>query len=259
MLESMYIGATGMHAQQTNMDVIANNLANVNTAGYKKNRVEFEDLMYRAVPSARALLGSGEGHHLVGIGSAVSDTTKVFSLGKLKGTDNPLDVAIQGQGFLEVVLPDESLGYSRSGSLRVNENGVLSTADGYAVNPLVQVPADATELVIQPDGKVLAAVPGEQAPIEIGAIELARFVNPNGLAPRGDNVYVPSRDAGQVYYGIPGEDGFGALAQGYLESSNVDLTEELVNLILAQRAYEINSRVVQASDEVLSLANNMRR
>lgn len=259
MLESMFIGATGMQAQQVNLDVIANNLANVNTAGFKKNSVKFQDLMYRAAGIAPSSVLSLGDRVEVGIGTSVARTAKNFAMGELKSTDDPMSVAIQGEGFFEVTLADGSLGYSRNGSLKVDRDGMLATADGHVLTANIRIPQDVKELVIKGDGHVLASYEGEKQLSELGLIDLASFVNPTGLEAAGEGLFKPTLESGQPYYGQPGDGSFGSLAQRYVESSNVDLTSELIDLMLAQRAYEINSKVVQASDELLALANNMRR
>ena len=259
MSESLYIAASGMHAQQLNIDVIANNLANVNTTAFKKSRVEFEDLMYREILKSNGLVGDAQNSHAVGVGAGISNTSKVFSMGEVKKTERPLDLAVQGDGFYEVVLPDGSYGYTRSGSFHVNGDGYLVNNDGYVVSPLVQIPGDTEQVIISPDGTVRVQVSGEEELFESGRIELAKFVNPAGLNPKGDNLYLPTEQSGDALYSVPGEDGAGVVAQGFLEASNVTLVEELTSLILAQRAYEINSKVVQASDEMMSIVNNLRR
>ena len=259
MSESLYIAASGMHAQQLNIDVIANNLANVNTTAFKKSRVEFEDLMYREIVKANGLVGDAKNTHAVGVGAGISNTSKVFSMGEVKKTERPLDLAVQGDGFYEVVLPDGSYGYTRSGSFHVNSDGYLVNNEGYVISPLVQIPGDTEQMLIGPDGTVRVQVSGEEELFESGRIELAKFVNPAGLNPMGDNLYLPTEQSGNALYSVPGEDGAGVVAQGFLEASNVALVEELTSLILAQRAYEINSKVVQASDEMMSIVNNLRR
>jgi flagellar basal-body rod protein FlgG len=259
MLDSLYIGASGMQAQQTNVDVISNNLANVNTTAFKKNRVSFEDLMYRDVAKQNGLLGSADEAHRVGLGSGVSGTGKIFSMGELKQTGAPLDIAISGQGFLEVALPDGSSAYTRSGSLQVTREGFLATTDGFMLKSTIQIPADAKDIAIDSTGHVMVTVPTEKAPIEVGQIELANFVNPIGLNPVGNNLYLANEKSGDATVGKPGEDSLGTISQGFLESSNVKLVEEMINLIVAQRAYEVNSKVVQASDEMLQMSNNLRR
>jgi flagellar basal-body rod protein FlgG len=260
MIESLSIGASGMQAQQTQIDVIANNLANVNTMGFKKSRVDFEDLMYREMARTRSnLLPTFDLERPVGVGVGISSTGKVFTSGEVKKTDRSLDLAIQGEGFFEVVLTDNSYAYTRNGAMRIDGDGYLATADGYRLSGLIQVPSDAEDISIQSDGKVLAQVADQDDLVEIGSMDLIRFVNAGGLSPVGDNLYLPSENSGDGYYGIPGEEGFGSVQQGYLEASNVDLVEEMTQLVLAQRAYEINSKVVQAADELLSIVNNLRR
>jgi flagellar basal-body rod protein FlgG len=259
MIDSLYIGATGMHAQQMSIDVISNNLANVNTTGFKKSRVNFEDLLYRNVTRANGLIGSLDNAHQLGTGAAVAGTGKVFTMGDIKKTDGPLDLAIRGQGFFEVVLPTGDFGYTRSGAFEVNRDGMLSTSDGYRLSASIQVPVDATSIIVDANGRVSANVVGESRPIEIGNLEIANFTNPEGLNPLGDNLYVATQKSGDAIRGIPGENGLGALSQGFLEASNVKLVEEMISLILAQRAYEINSKVVQASDEMMSITNNLYR
>jgi flagellar basal-body rod protein FlgG len=259
MLDSLYIGASGMHAQQTNVDVISNNLANVNTAGFKKNRVSFEDLLYRETTRQNGLTGSPDSVHRLGVGTGISGTGKVFTMGELKKSDSPLDLAIRGQGFIEVTMPDGSSGYTRSGTMEVNRDGYLTTPDGNLLKPSIHVPPDATELVFEASGRVLAKIPTEKTPVEIGQIDLVNFTNPGGLTPIGGNLYLASEKSGEPIIGKPGENGFGLIAQGFLESSNVKLVEEMINLIIAQRAYEVNSKVIQASDEMLAMSNNLRR
>jgi len=259
MIESLYIGATGMHSQQTNLDVIANNLANVNTSGYKKNKIDFEDLMYRTMTTTNGIQGPVGQPQYIGVGSAIASTGKIFSQGEIKSTSNKLDIAIQGNGFFELQLPDNTFVYTRNGAFQRNSDGFLTSSDGYMLSANIQIPADSTDITIQADGKVLVTVGGETTPIEVGELELANFINPAALTPLGDNLYMPNEDTGLAFYSTPSNDGFGSVAQGFIEGSNVELIDELLNLILAQRAYEVNSRVVQASDEMLSLTNSLRR
>jgi flagellar basal-body rod protein FlgG len=258
MLDSLYIAATGMQAQQLGVETISNNLANVNTTAYKRGRVAFQDLLYREATRASALLG-GEAAARFGAGTGVADTTKLFADGDLKKTDGPLDLALRGAGFFEVTLPDGSRAYTRDGALRINKDGLVSTADGHVLLPQLQVPNEATELLVDTTGLVTARLPNEAQPVEVGQIELARFVNPAGLSALGNNLYVATDRSGDALHGKPGEAGFAMLAQGFLEASNVKLTDELVGLVLAQRAFEVNARAVQVSDELLSLVNNLRR
>jgi flagellar basal-body rod protein FlgG len=259
MIDSLYIGATGMHAQQTNLDVIANNLANVNTAGYKKNKINFEDLMYRTLSVTNGIHGPVGNNEYMGAGSAIASTEKIFTQGDIKNTQNQLDLAIQGTGFFEVELPDGNFAYTRNGSFKLDNEGYLVNSSGHRLSAKIQLPADSASLTIQKDGIVLATLNSEVTPAEVGKIELAYFVNPSSLTPMGDNLYQANRETGPAQYGEPGTNGTGTLAQGFQEGSNVDLISEMLNLILAQRAYEINSRIVQASDEMLGLANNIRR
>jgi flagellar basal-body rod protein FlgG len=259
MIDSLYIGATGMQAQQMNIDVVANNLANVNTAGFKRNRIDFEDLLYRTTRASGGTSLDANRAPQTGMGAAVAASGKVFTLGDVKKTEQPLDLAIQGQGFFEVVLPDGNNAYTRNGAFQVNADGMLVTADGYALSASIQIPPDATLIKVEADGRVLAAVPGETEAIELGQIEIAMFVNPAGLDPIGDNLYVGSASSGEPLRQLPGQNGSGAIGQGFLEASNVRLIDEMINLILAQRAYELNSKVVQASDEMLSISNSLFR
>lgn len=259
MIDALYIGATGMHAQQMNIDVISNNLANVNTAGFKRNRVDFEDLLYRAVGTSNTAGGQPVVANRVGMGTTVSATGKVHTAGDLKQTNEALDLAIRGQGFFEVALPDGTSGYTRNGAFKINEEGMLVTQDGHKLSAQVQLPPDSSEVKVEPDGRILVTLAGESQPVEVGQIELAGFVNPSGLNPVGDNLYLTTVESGDALRSRPGENGSGSIAQGFLEASNVRLIDEMINLIVAQRAYEINAKVVQASDELLSISNNLFR
>jgi flagellar basal-body rod protein FlgG len=263
MLESLYIGATGMQAQQANLDVIANNMANVNTAGFKRNRLDFEDLLYRALPGTNTAASPAIAG--MGMGTSVATADKVFTVGDVKQTSQPYDLAIQGQGFFEVTLADGSSAYTRNGTLHVGSDGALVNQDGYPLAGKIVIPADATAVTIGSDGQVQAKAPSEPQPVSIGQIEVVTFVNPAGLKPIGDNLYVATTDgealnnSGEPQTATPGQSGAGTLAQGYLEVSNVNLIDEMVNLVIAQRAYEVNSKVVAASDQLLSISNNLYR
>lgn len=259
MLDSLYIAATGMNAQQTGIDTISNNLANVNTPAFKKGRVGFQDLMYRELARANGLAGSADNSVRAGVGVGIAGASKLFAAGELKKTEGPLDVAIRGRGFFEVVLPDGTHAYTRAGALQLDKDGMLTTAEGHLLEPAIQVPSDAASVTIEASGRVLALLPDESEPVEIGLIPLADFVNPSGLQPLGDNLYLPTERSGDAFIGKPGEANFGSVAQGFLESSNVKLIEEFINLILAQRAYEVSAKAIQASDEMLGIANNLRR
>jgi flagellar basal-body rod protein FlgG len=259
MIDSLYIGATGMQAQQLNIDVIANNLANVNTSGFKRNRIDFEDLLYRSMGATQAASADAARSPHSGMGTSIAGTGKVFTLGDVKKTDQPLDLAVRGQGFFEVAMPDGTSAYTRSGAFQVNGEGMLVTQDGYALGGSIQVPPDATTMKVETDGRVMATIPGEKQAIEIGRIDLINFVNPAGLSPIGDNLYASTVASGDPLRGAPGQNGTGTIAQGFLEASNVKLIDEMISLILAQRAYEINAKVVQASDEMLSISNGLFR
>ncbi|MCG2594943.1 flagellar basal-body rod protein FlgG [Ramlibacter sp. XY19] len=261
MFDALAIGATGMHAQQMNVDVIANNLANVQTAGYKKSRVVFADLVTSAqVLQARA----GEGGPLValqpaGAGVALPMPSRLFDAGDLKKTDSAWDLAIQGDGFLELALPDGTRAYSRGGTLKVNADGQLATQAGIPLKPGILVPDNTEALLVSATGRVQARVSGQAALVEAGQLELVRFANPGGLLAQGGGLYRSTDASGEAIAGRAGEDGVGTLAQGYLEGSNVKLVEEMVNLMVAQRAYEASAKVVQASDEMLGIVNGLRR
>lgn len=259
MINSLYIGATGMQAQQTNVDAIANNLANVNTAGFKKSRISFEDLVYRQLVPNAQVGDSNPSAVAMGLGTFVSSNAKSFLPGDLKETDSPLDFAIRGNGFFEVTLPDGSSAYTRLGSFRITSDGLLGTQAGYALKQRIQIPAEALDVVVDASGKVSAHMPNQTQMTELGQIELTNFTNPQGLDPIGENLYTAGQLAGDARISKPGEEGAGTVAQGYLESSNVKLAEEMVNLVLAQRAYELNAKIIQTSDDMLSISNNLHR
>lgn len=259
MLESLHIGATGMHAQQLQVDAIANNLANVNTAGFKKGRVSFADLMARATLQGRAGEGPMAAAQGAAAGVAPGTASKVFDAGELKKTESPLDVAIQGDGFLELAMPDGTRAYTRGGALKVNADGQLALQDGTPLKPAILIPDNAEQLVLAGSGRVQVKLPGQAAPVEAGQLELVRFTNPQGLLAQGGGIYRATDASGEPIGGRPGEDGMGSLMQGYLEGSNVKLVEEMVALMLAQRAYEASSKVVQAADEMLAMINGLRR
>jgi flagellar basal-body rod protein FlgG len=253
MIDSLYIGATGMAAQQTNVDTISNNLANANTPTYKKSRVVFEDLLMQQAAAA------GQAPGTTGLGTALAASGKIFTDGELVKSQNALDVAIRGRGFLEVVLADGSSGYTRSGTLQVNRDGVLTTADGNALKASIQIPPDAKDVVIDANGNVSVGLPNQTDREQVGQLELVNFMNPTGLNPIGDNLYAATDKSGDPVQGKAGDDGFGTIAQGFLEASNVNYVDELVNLVVAQRAYQVNAKVIQASDDMLNITNNLRR
>lgn len=262
MLDALYIGATGMQAQQAHVDAIANNLANVNTTGFKKSRVTFSDLVVSGVVAGQRS-GAGENGAFVnasaGAGVQVASTGAVFTGGDLKNTGSPTDVAILGEGFLELEMPDGSRAYARGGSLKVNADGLLATEAGVPLKPGLLMPDGAESLVITSTGRVQARLTGEAKARDVGQLELVRFPNPQGLLVQGANVYRATEASGEPVAARAGEDGAGTLAQGFLEGSNVKLVEEMVDLMVAQRAYEASVKVVQASDEMLGLINGLRR
>jgi flagellar basal-body rod protein FlgG len=258
MIESLYIAATGMAAQQRFIDVTANNLVNLNTPAFKKTRVSFQDLYYRGMERSNGLSGS-DSASFAGTGSAALLLGKVSSQGQLKKTDIPTDLAINGEGYIEVMLADGSSAYVRSPSLQVNRDGLLATSDGHVLHQQIAIPTDASSMQIDATGKVSVRVPNENAPVDIGQIELVRFMNPAGLKPLGDSLYEAVEGAGEPIHGKAGEDNFGTLQQGYAEASNVQLNEEIIGLTLGQRAYEANAKVVQVSDEMLGIINSLRR
>lgn len=260
MLRAFSTAATGMTAQQTMVDVIANNLANVNTTGFKRSQIDFKDLLYTQMIVAGAEVAAGvnsPGGVEVGNGVRVAGTIKVFQLGELENTGNPLNIAIQGDGFLQVTLPDGTIQYTRDGGLQLNANGQLVTAGGYALEPAITIPADSEKIEIGPDGIVNSFTATGRS--VVGSIELARFLNPSGLESVGNNLYKENDASGTPTTGTPGSPGFGSLQSGFLEKSNVQMVTELVNLIKAQRAYEINSRAIRAGDDMLRTANEIVR
>jgi flagellar basal-body rod protein FlgG len=254
MLRSLWIAKTGMEGQQSKLDSIANNLANVGTNGYKRAGVVFEDLMYQNLRAAGT--ASSEQTELptglqVGLGVRVAASTRNFSQGSLTQTGNNLDVAIKGQGFFQVQLPDGTTAYTRDGSFQVDSNGRLVTNAGDAVQPGITIPANAQAITISADGTVTVKVPGQAAAQSVGQLQLASFVNPAGLEPRGGNLYAETDASGTPNTGAPTNNGLGSLQQGYVEGSNVNVVEELVSMIATQRAYELNSKAIKTSDEML--------
>jgi flagellar basal-body rod protein FlgG len=256
MNDALYIAATGMQTQQVNVDTIANNMANATTPGFKRGRVNFQDLMYRGAAGAGAEAAPPSLTQGTGVG--VATLLKYFGAGELKTTDSPLDLAIRGDGFLEVQLPDGTLGYWRGGSLQATREGWLATAEGHVLQPQVQVGRDGQAWSIAPDGRVLSQdANGRQ--VELGRLQLHAFANAAALKPAGANVYKPTADAGEPMSGRAAQDGLGSLVPGAIEQSNVKLVDEMVNLMMAQRAYEMNVKVIQAADEMLGMSNNLRK
>lgn len=264
MFDALSIGATGMVAQQTNVDTIANNLANASTPAFKKSRVNFSDLMVRsAFATGGASMDAGglplDAMRSAGAGVGIGNTSKSFEAGSLTKTESPLDVAIRGDGFLEVQLPDGGRAFMRGGTLKVGLDGQLSNQAGFPLKPGLTIPADTRSISIGSDGRVQASVGDGTRTVEIGQLELVRFANPQGLLAQGDNLYRVSDHSGEPIPGKAAEDGMGSLAQGYLEASNVKMVDEMVNLMIAQRAYEASVKVVQASDEMLGMVNGLRK
>lgn len=260
MLKGLWTAATGMAAQQLNVDVIANNLANVNTAGFKKSRADFQDLMYQTLrlPGAMTAAGTQVPTGIqVGMGSKPMGVQKVFSQGDYNQTDNELDLAIEGKGFFKVVSNDEEV-YTRAGNFKIDSEGYICTTAGDRLQPEFSVPTEATNISIDSAGKLTCFGPDSNE-IDSTDIMLYKFVNPAGLYSMGRNLYQPTEASGEATEGIPGLDGFGTIAQGYLEMSNVNVVEEMVGMIIAQRAYEVNSKAIQTADNMLQMANNIKR
>ena len=260
-MRALSIAATGMLAQQTNVEVIANNLANMNTTAYKMQRAEFQDLLYQNIerPGAAsadtgAVLPAGI---QIGVGVRTAATYRVTSQGNLSATGNPYDLAINGSGYFHVQMPDGTDAYTRAGAFALSPEGQIVTDKGYVVAPGIAVPQDATSVTINPQGQVQAQIAGQNAPSTLGQLELARFPNEGGLQANGDNLYTETPAAGAVLTGLPGSVGYGTLQQGFLETSNVNAVQEITDLITAQRAYEMNSKVVSAADEMLQVTSKM--
>jgi flagellar basal-body rod protein FlgG len=262
MMSGLWTAASGMEAQQLNMDVVANNLANVNTTGFKRSRVDFQDLMYQTIRPAGTAVAEGSQVPTgiqVGLGSHPASVQKIFSQGDFQQTGNPFDVAIEGDGFFQVLQPDGTIAYTRDGTFKLDNQGRLVNSDGYTLEPELAIPAEAKQVAIGADGTVSVLLPAQAAPQELGQIQLAKFLNPAGLSSQGKNLYLPTGASGEAITGTPGLDGFGTLAAGMVEMSNVRIVDEMVNMIVAQRAYEVNSKSIQTADDMLAIANNLRR
>jgi len=262
MIRALWTAAAGMNCQQLNVDVIANNLANVNTTGFKRSRADFQDLLYQNLLNAGSSSSAGAEYPVgleVGMGARVVTTEKVFSQGDFKETGNPLDVVIEGDGFFQVDLPNGTTGYTRSGSFKIDSAGNLCTSEGWPISGGVTIPQDAIEITIGSDGSVSVLSGDSSTPTSAGQLMLYRFANPGGLKSMGHSVFNETPASGTAQEGTPGQAGVGSLAQGFLEMSNVSVVEEMVNLIAGQRAYEVSSKAIQASDEMLQMANNVKR
>ncbi|MFC4764352.1 flagellar basal-body rod protein FlgG [Dyella koreensis] len=259
MFSSLWVAKTGLDAQQTRMDVVSNNLANANTTGFKSARASFQDLIYQNVrqPGGQTTEQTQAPSGLMlGTGVRVVGSEKLFTQGNIQQTGNSLDLAVQGRGFLQVTMPDGTIAYTRDGSLHLDQNGQMVTAAGYALDPAIVIPQNAQSVTIGTDGTVSATVPGQAAPQQIGTVQLADFINPAGLQPNGDNLYLETASSGAPQIGQPGLNGLGTVAQGSLESSNVNVVEQMVDMIETQRTYEMNSKAISAADSMLQFLTN---
>lgn len=262
MMRAMWSAAAGMAVQQYNMDTISNNLANVNTSGYKKGRAEFQDLLYQTInlagtnSSNSTSLPSGI---QVGHGSKLQSVQRTYSTGNMRSTDGRYDMAIEGDGFFQVTMPDGTLAYTRDGAFTLDQNGTLVNASGYNLTPQITIPQDALSVTIAKDGTVSVTQTGQTQPQQVGQITLVHFINPAGLNQLGNNLVQPTLASGDAIEGNPGQDGLGTILQGSLEVSNVDVAEEMVNMIIGQRAYEANSKTIQTIDSMLQLVTSLKR
>ena len=262
MIKAMRTAASGMIAQQMNVDNIANNLANVNTTGFKKSKLEFQDILYQNMRKAgtATAIGSEVPNELsIGYGTRAVATNRMFTTGNLQLTGNPLDMAISGDGFFQIQHPDGSTVYSRDGALKISGDGSVVTSEGYKLLPEITIPEDTTSVSIGSDGTVQVLQYGSDTPTDVGQIELARFINPSGLEAIGRNLLVQTGASGDPLTDIPTQSGLGSIDQGYLEMSNVDVVDEMVNMIVAQRAYEMNSKAITTADDMSQIANNLKR
>ncbi len=261
-MRSLDIASTGMLAQQLNVEVISNNIANVNTTGFQRRRAEFQDLLYQSdrrvgstSTSDGTIVPSGV---QVGLGVRTAAVYRITEQGNLTSTENTFDLAIQGKGYFQIELPDGTTAYSRAGSFQLSPTGEIVTADGFTVQPGITIPPDAIDVTINESGEVLVTIDGQIAPTNVGQFELATFPNDGGLEAIGDTMFIETPASGTANTGSPATAGFGSILQGFLETSNVNIVAEITNLITAQRAYELNSRVIQASDEMMSTLTNLR-
>lgn len=262
MLRALYTAASGMQAQQLNIDTIAHNLANVNTTGFKQRRTQFQDLLYQNERNAGTANTSSTDIPVglqVGLGTKPIATEMIFTQGDYSATDNPLDIVIEGQGFFQIRQPNGQLAYTRAGNFQVNRDGSMVTSDGNLLDPQITIPQDQTGISIGADGTVSVIQAGQTQPQQVGKIEIALFQNPAGLDSIGKNLFTPTQASGDAISGTPGENGLGTLLSGFQEQSNVSVVEEMVNMIVSQRAYEANSKVIRAADDMLSQANNVVR
>ncbi|MGD0308299.1 MAG: flagellar basal-body rod protein FlgG [Acidobacteriota bacterium] len=262
MLRALYTAASGMNAQQLNIDTIAHNLANVNTTGFKQRRTQFQDLLYQNERNAGTANTASTDVPVglqVGLGTKPIATEMIFTQGDYSATDNPLDIVIEGQGFFQILQPNGQLAYTRAGNFQVNRDGAMVTSDGNLLDPQITIPQDQTGISIGADGTVSVIQAGQTTPQQVGKIEIAMFQNPAGLDSIGKNLFTPTQASGDAITGTPGENGLGTLLSGFQEQSNVSVVEEMVNMIVSQRAYEANSKVIHSADDMLSQANNIVR
>lgn len=262
MVRSLWTAATGMQAQQMNIDNMSNNLSNVNTHGFKKGRILFQDLLYQDIKAAGAVTSAGIYHPSgiqMGMGVATVAIQKIHSQGNYENTYNQLDLTIEGDGYFQVTLPDGNIGYIRSGAFSIDANGDVVTPEGYLLEPGINIPDNALSISVSSDGIFSVKLPGEEEETELGQIEIARFINPTGLSSIGENIYLATGASGAAQVGIPSEDGYGKVRQGFLETSNVEMVTEMVNMITGQRAYEMNSKAIQTSDEMLQTVAGLKR
>jgi flagellar basal-body rod protein FlgG len=258
----MWSAAAGMNMQTMNMDAISNNLANINTTGFKGGRPEFQDLLYQTINTAGSSSSSTTTQPVsiqLGHGAMLTAMVKDFSTGSLQQTNSPYDLAIQGDGFFRVLLTDGTFGYTRDGSFTVDQNGNLVNSQGNTVDPQITIPQDATTVTIANDGTVSVTEPGQTTPTQVGQITISNFINPNGLTSIGHNILQPTLASGDPIDSVPGQNGLGTIQQSSLEMSNVDMASEMVNMIIGQRAYEANSKTIQTVDQMLQLVNNLKR
>lgn len=262
MVRSLWTAATGMQAQQMNIDNMSNNLSNVNTHGFKKGRILFQDLLYQDIKAAGAVTAAGINHPSgiqMGMGVATVAIQKIHSQGNYENTYNQLDLTIEGDGYFQLTLPDGNIGYIRSGAFSIDANGDVVSPEGYLLEPGINIPDNALSISVSSDGIFSVKLPGEDEETELGQIEIARFINPTGLSSIGENVYLATGASGAAQVGIPSEDGYGKIRQGFLETSNVQMVNEMVNMITGQRAYEMNSKAIQTSDEMLQTVAGLKR
>ena len=262
MIRALWTSGTGMNVQQVNLDVIANNIANVNTVGYKKSRADFQDLIYQTIRLQGTKNDAGNQIPTgiqIGHGAMLSAVQKVFIQGDFQQTDNETDIAIEGSGFMQITMPDGTLAYTRAGALKKDSEGRLCTSDGYLITPNITIPNNTVKTAVGADGTVSVQTQGQSALQQIGKIELASFPNATGLTAIGKSLFQQTDASGAPVLGQPGTNGMGTLLQGFLEMSNVNIMQEMINLIIGQRAYEVNSKAIQAADEMLQMANNVRR